>query len=111
MCLTNRFHAYVKLAPVLAYLVKTIDKCKPEYYEIYETASKWMDWLTIVFDILTEDCLDGETTQKWLASGSELYYQHDNQTIYDRFLLTTWIRMCGQLLCHVASRKNPLLCV
>jgi hypothetical protein len=109
------------------YLVKTIEKCKPEYYEIYETAPKWASWLAseyhavsqptdgmklsatpgksmdlvhshkvlnglkiinicqyfyemarvvkehgvIVFDILTEDCLDEGTTQKWLASSAD----------------------------------------
>lgn len=109
------------------YLTKVIEKCRPEYYEIYETAPKWRNWLAqeyrvvaqptdgmkltttpdrtidlvhthkvlnglkilnicqyfvemvrvvnehgvIVFDILTEDCLDEETMQKWLTSGAD----------------------------------------
>lgn len=109
------------------YLEKVLRKCQPEYYEIYETATEWKEWLVkeyqvvgqptngmkligtpdrsidlihshkvlnglkilnifayfyeiarvvkqhsfIVFDILTEDCLDEETVQQWLTSGAD----------------------------------------
>ncbi len=109
------------------FLEKIIKKCNPEYYEIYETAPTWRDWLAstyhvvaqptdgknlsgtpdqsmdlvhthkvlnglkilniceyfyefariakehsiIVFDILTEDCLDEETLNRWLSSGAD----------------------------------------
>ena len=108
------------------YLEKVAARCRPERYEIYETAADWRRWLvdeyaviaqptdgrtlaatpdtsidlvhthkvlngleildicryfeemvrvadphaTIVFDILTEACLDEPTLQKWLDSGA-----------------------------------------
>jgi SAM-dependent methyltransferase len=107
------------------YLEKTLQACKPDYYEFYETASEWAQWLVqnyhvkyqptdgislastpdasidlvqahrvfsyvpfftavnyyfemmrvvrdggkIVFDILTEDCMDNANLTKWLAAG------------------------------------------
>jgi hypothetical protein len=108
------------------YLEKVITRCRPERYEIYETAEPWRDWLvetypvtslpvdgshlsatadgsidlvhshkvlnglpvitacsyffemarvaaehsTLVFDVLTEDCLDDETLRAWMSSGT-----------------------------------------
>ena len=112
------------------YLEKTIPICQPEYYEIYETAAEWENWLVqnhhvtaqptdgkslihtpsgsidlvqahkvlpgqptlticgyfdemarvtctggkVVFDIVTEECLDEEILKKWISSGWG--YQH-----------------------------------
>lgn len=107
------------------YLEKMMNACNPDYYEIYETAIEWQNWLVknygvtaqetdgktlkqtptnsidlvhthkmlyaqpvltictyfsemarvvrgngkIVFDILTEDCLNDDMLEKWLDSG------------------------------------------
>lgn len=107
------------------YLDKTIKACNPRYYEIYETAQDWTNWLVetygvtalpadgwslnntpsnsidlvhthkmlyaqpvlticnyflemarvasdrgkLVFDIMTEECLNGEMLDNWFASG------------------------------------------
>jgi SAM-dependent methyltransferase len=107
------------------YLEKTLARCRPAHYEIYETAPEWRDWLVkqypviarpadgqslaptptasvdlvhahkvfvylpfltscryfiemarvvrpgghVVFDIITEECMDDETLQEWLRSG------------------------------------------
>lgn len=108
------------------YLEKVIQRCNPDYYEIYETSKDWRNWListyhvhayfpdgnslshtppesidlvhthkmlygnsiiticqyfqemirvvraggTIVFDIMTEDCLSGDLLNSWIESGA-----------------------------------------
>lgn len=112
------------------YLAKIIDRCSPLYYEVYETADEWAEWLTqnypvtiqptdgaslsatpdgsidlvhahkvlpgqpslvilryyaemarivraggkVVFDVVTEDCMQDETLAEWLRLPGA--YQH-----------------------------------
>jgi hypothetical protein len=36
------------------YLAATKERCNPEYYEIYETAAEWRDWLVHTYGVIAQ---------------------------------------------------------
>ena len=38
------------------YLERTIAKCQPRYYEVYETAAEWRDWLVARHGVIARKC-------------------------------------------------------
>jgi len=38
------------------YLERTIAKCQPHYYEVYETAAEWRDWLVARHGVIARKC-------------------------------------------------------
>lgn len=37
------------------YLARTIERCAPEHYEIYETSDAWREWLLNAYDVIALD--------------------------------------------------------
>lgn len=57
------------------YLDKTIQICKPSYFEIYETASKWRTWLTETYGVIAQPT-DGRTLSSTRSRSVSLVQSH-----------------------------------
>jgi hypothetical protein len=57
------------------FLEKTIKACKPSYYEIYETAPAWKDWLVSTYKV-TPQATDGITLASTPSSSIDLVQAH-----------------------------------
>ena len=57
------------------YLERTIAKCQPRYYEIYETAAEWRDWLVARHGVIARKC-DGRTLAATESASIALIQSH-----------------------------------
>jgi hypothetical protein len=57
------------------YLERTIAKCQPLYYEIYETAPEWRDWLVAQHGVIGRKC-DGRTVAATESASIALVQSH-----------------------------------
>jgi hypothetical protein len=57
------------------YLERTIAKCQPLYYEVYETAAEWRDWLVAQHGVIARKC-DGRTLAATESASMALVQSH-----------------------------------
>lgn len=57
------------------YLERTIAKCQPPYYEVYETAAEWRDWLVARYGVIARKC-DGRTLAATESASMALVQSH-----------------------------------
>jgi SAM-dependent methyltransferase len=57
------------------YLAKTIQCCNPQYYEIYETASDWAQWLVQEYRVVSQSA-DGVSLKMTPSSSIDLVQAH-----------------------------------
>jgi len=57
------------------YMDKTIARCRPNFYEIYETSSEWRDWLISQYQTQARRC-DGRTLAETESGSVDLVQAH-----------------------------------
>lgn len=57
------------------YLAKTIARCHPRHYEIYETSNEWRYWLIKQYGVVAR-CCDGRTLAETESNSVELVHAH-----------------------------------
>jgi hypothetical protein len=57
------------------FLEKTMQACKPSYYEIYETAPPWRDWLVSTYKVISQPS-DGTTLAHTPSNSIDLVQAH-----------------------------------
>jgi hypothetical protein len=57
------------------YLDRTIARCKPRVYEIYETSKEWKDWVVERYGVKANDC-DGRTLSQTESGSVDLVQAH-----------------------------------
>lgn len=57
------------------YLERIMARCKPPYYEVYETAGEWRDWLATQHRIVVRKC-DGRTLAETESASISLVQSH-----------------------------------
>ncbi len=66
------------------YMEKVIAKCDPSYYESYETASDWADWLQEEYSIISQPT-DGFSLSSTLDNSIDIVHAH-GVFVYLKFL-------------------------
>jgi len=57
------------------YLARVLSKCSPSYYEIYEPAKDWADWLVQRYRVVSQPC-DGLSLGHSVSESSDLVQAH-----------------------------------
>jgi hypothetical protein len=57
------------------YLERTVERCKPKLYEIYETSSEWGDWVVHQYGVQARIC-DGRTLSETESDSVDLAQAH-----------------------------------
>jgi hypothetical protein len=57
------------------YVEKVKEICNPEYYEVYETAERWRDWLVKQYLVVAQPC-DGKTLGETQSKSIDLVHTH-----------------------------------
>lgn len=68
------------------YLEKILQAYKPDYYEVYETATEWSDWLTQTYEITAHAC-DGSSLSSTPSNSIDLVHAH-KLYVYLPFVIT-----------------------
>ena len=67
------------------YLDKVVDRCKPNYYEIYETSKDWREWLVEKYGVVSQNT-DGASLSFTPSQSLDLVHTH--KVLYGNPIIT-----------------------